>query len=499
MNEHFYLKLINPYDLIKDLVSQRFSNLKLRTFWFLYSIFVAVILFSCDSPRKQINQTPGKLQFIFKERDTLRSIEDFKHSVLLFFRSDSIRAINNPILVDCIPVQGDYFSLPLELTPGVYHLDSAKLILFNENPELNIRIKKISLSEFPDQILIRPNVVFPVSIPYQSVSENPALSVFGTGSGNGGQNLFPVRFNATYFDYQDDTVKTIRSTLKINADNSTVALLYLSYNQKFNLIPIPEQADSLSFITRKESFLPYLKTLSIKDINMKVDSPINLFMEKVGKPTKSAIIRIPFNQTTLLHGKTNYPGNGTNLKWTSDRFGNKNAAAFFDGTAQVDYGDIFNETPLPVTISAWIKIKDPKRKKPWIIFHTDFTKEIQVYAGFNFAFSNSGLNSSYSDGSGIGYQFRRTVLHNISENDTSWMHILTVLKNVKERTLYHNGKKLDAKIEGIGGILVHNKYPLVVGFGFSGSIDDLTVFDYALKPDEIDSLYQTELKKPFLL
>jgi hypothetical protein len=224
-------------------------------------------------------------------------------------------------------------------------------------------------------------------------------------------------------------------------------------------------------------------------------------------PTNGLVAYYPFN------GNANdESGNGNNgvvygATLTGDRFGRQNSAFLFNGTSD-DYIDLGTWNPITsnnYTLSAWIKVDDPSTNSfdGW-------------YCGYILAKGNDNQQNSYgieigstlqySDGS-IGNTTVGSMTNVIGPGSAVWAtspkgiltaeqwHFVTSSLNNQDLRVYVDGQPLNSSI--VTGTLSITTASLWIGgqnrsvynFWFKGSIDDVRIYNRALSPTEIQSLY----------
>ena len=177
---------------------------------------------------------------------------------------------------------------------------------------------------------------------------------------------------------------------------------------------------------------------------------------------------------------------GTSAAWTNGALGRWNSSLNFDGID--DYVDIgtaptiagsFNTT----TISAWINVTGGTGTWRAIVSPADSHH-------FHFQIRNNNMLEIYFYGPGIGTI--STTLFD-SSNYNKWFHIVGIWDGAYAK-LYINGKLESQSTAGSGTISAATT-DLTIGRGygpgryFSGQIDDVRIYNYALTSEQVKQVY----------
>lgn len=166
--------------------------------------------------------------------------------------------------------------------------------------------------------------------------------------------------------------------------------------------------------------------------------------------------------------------------------GGKIDGAFsFDGTSYVDVGHVALSEPITsLTVMTWIKVDVFDKTWQAIVAKGDNSWRLcrnGMGAGNGIHFACTGLASPYLHG-------------NIPVDDGQWHHVAGVYDGTL-LSLYVDGK-LDVSRE-TKGTVNPSEYPVWIGDdaqagkrGWKGMIDDVRVYDCALRKDQIEQIYQ---------
>ena len=199
----------------------------------------------------------------------------------------------------------------------------------------------------------------------------------------------------------------------------------------------------------------------------------------------------PFNGDANDESGNAYNGTVMGATLSTDRFGNPNKAYSFDST-----GNYIEAYDLPVldirfSYSAWIKVNDDG--------------EIDKNNNFgSYGTDNNGLDT-WDFGYNVKYKrfavfdFTNNVYNTSIDIGKYWTHVVVVY-NCTTRYLYVNNNMINQEsittpitLNGVGTNLRIGAHLNGALQEFEGSIDDVKIFNCALTPEEIDSLYHEGL------
>lgn len=162
----------------------------------------------------------------------------------------------------------------------------------------------------------------------------------------------------------------------------------------------------------------------------------------------------------------------------------------------VDFGNIFKDVELPVTVSAWIKI-DPTNMQLAPVFASRNCRS--VYGGFTLVVDRNYMFIQYGDGFGMKHHaFRRGKEATVKLPHSEWHHVTAVVKDNSNMQLYLDGVDVGGVFSGSSTNQMESDIPngfATVGYlisndvvyRFKGSIDDVRVWKRALSPEEVKS------------
>ncbi len=218
-----------------------------------------------------------------------------------------------------------------------------------------------------------------------------------------------------------------------------------------------------------------------------------------GPPVTDGLVAYyPFNGNANDESGNGNNGTAFGAVLAEDRNNTPNSAFQFDGVDDfIECGDGLNEVTVPFTLAAWIYNDDPTA---WHgIFSSDDNPDAITgnYHGFWAELTTGNqLFVSFGDGSGPFISDRRSKATITPLPLDQWVHVAMVVNGPADIQLFVDGQEVDGGYSGSGGTMNHNTYPIRIGLRsrhgprwFSGSIDDVFVYDRNLSVEEIALLY----------
>ncbi len=170
-----------------------------------------------------------------------------------------------------------------------------------------------------------------------------------------------------------------------------------------------------------------------------------------------------FNADTYDYSGNEFDGVSNTNAYTFDRFGNQNAALFFDGIN--DYVALPNDArlkpQLPVSMMFWVKF-DNLAPQYTTIFTNDFSTSAHSGVWTNLS-TDGRMTVSYGDNTGFYSANRRTKIGTSYLQTGRWYHIAVLVYGPNEMEIFINCKNDGGTYSGTGGSLVYGNY-------FSGSV-----------------------------
>jgi hypothetical protein len=206
----------------------------------------------------------------------------------------------------------------------------------------------------------------------------------------------------------------------------------------------------------------------------------------------------PFNGNTNDESGNGHNGSGYKLVNIPDRFGNKNAAFYYSGDAEVDVPNNnqmnFN-TNDDFSISTWLKVDSVQLHSSYIDNYI-----IGKWSGWlseGYPYCLRCLNQSNKNDNGkinIGRWDGSKGPHVVSTkkiNDGKWHHIV-FLNNSKNITLYIDAQSEGTIVDNTQNSTSNNSNIFIGGsgsVGYSGGLDDTRFYNRSLTVEEIQQLY----------
>ncbi len=212
----------------------------------------------------------------------------------------------------------------------------------------------------------------------------------------------------------------------------------------------------------------------------------------------ASLMWYPFNADTRDYSGNNFHGTANGTGDTLDRFGNQNAARYFDGID--DYVALPNEArlkpQLPVSIMYWVRF-DNLAPQYTTIFTNDFSTSAHSGVWTNLS-SDGRMTVSYGDNTGFYSANRRTKIGTTSVTKEQWNHVALIVRGANDMDIYLNCENDGGTYSGTGGTLTYgNYYTGSVGrkdanagdntYYFKGALDDLKYYDRVISYTEIQN------------
>lgn len=210
----------------------------------------------------------------------------------------------------------------------------------------------------------------------------------------------------------------------------------------------------------------------------------------------------PFNGDALDYSGNDYDGTpvgGPTFIMGAD--GTLNGAYDFDGIDDyIALGDILNNQAMSITLSAWVYSKSSAIDRP--IFITD--NETNYY-GYRFMITtNSQTYSQYGSGGGTGATRRRSGFSPVSSVPlNSWIYVAIVVNGAANQPSYINGSPQIMTYSGTGAAPNWSASQATIGYLYNSPsqqyyanlrLDDVRLYNRALTPTEISTLYSAGAK-----
>lgn len=207
----------------------------------------------------------------------------------------------------------------------------------------------------------------------------------------------------------------------------------------------------------------------------------------------------PFNGNTLDFSGKNNNGIANSLTYGTDRLGNPNSAAYFDGN--LSFISLPNnpdlKPQLPLSISFWVKIDDVNNFNEF--FTNDYKEDTFSGVFINLNPSNQKVQVSIGNAqpNSSGPQNRRSLNGYTSLTSNVWYHITAVVIGINDIKLYVNCQFDGGSYDGTANSLVYSNAPGAIGvndiyaynpFYFKGFMDEIRYWNRALSFLEVQEL-----------
>ncbi len=183
--------------------------------------------------------------------------------------------------------------------------------------------------------------------------------------------------------------------------------------------------------------------------------------------------------------------------------GTANGAIYLDGVDDyVSLGDVLNNVPLPITVTAWVNLRDADSENPILV-----TDNSQAYYGNRYSVNPSlQTYQHFGNGGGASSASRRSAYSPISSVPiNSWVFIVYTMTSYADMASYINGVlKSTTTYSGAATTLLSSaSYGATVGYMNNSSsqqyyarmaVDDLRVYTKTLSASEVSQLYAAHAK-----
>ncbi|WP_297868461.1 LamG-like jellyroll fold domain-containing protein [uncultured Flavobacterium sp.] len=358
--------------------------------------------------------------------------------------------------VSCVPVPNFYGQIDDLRISNIERSSTQVMNYFNSNQPFNSDANTIGLYNF------------------DTSSDNTLLN---SGIGNngilyGGVNYSSGKFGqALSFDGIDDYARisqslptntiTIEFWFKSTDTNATMAQFEYAYNTSISLQTFGNSCETIS-----------------------------------GSLTNGLVAYYPFCGNANDESGNGNNGVATNVTWGTDRFGNTNSTAEFNGDSSryLSVTNPSNFTGTKKTFSVWIKF--PTTLSSGLYYN-------QIFGGGTFWFQIYGNYPTYvSNGYTykLGFNGSNTFISNYLFNTNTWEHIVyTIDGDLGQVSLYINGNY--AGSQSISNFSTNDWSSYYIGSSpnlnsqniFAGQIDDFGIWNRALTQQEITNLYNNVL------
>ncbi|UCH13871.1 MAG: LamG domain-containing protein [Bacteroidales bacterium] len=224
---------------------------------------------------------------------------------------------------------------------------------------------------------------------------------------------------------------------------------------------------------------------------------------------KGLVVHFPFDGDISEESENNYPFTADGVSLTYDRFEKPDKAAYFDGSGVSI--NLNNDQPvilsITFTISAWVKMNSPEGGidyPGYVIFQQrddNATYDNSSSLILFWSESKEGL-VRFTIRSSINENAERGIVDSPSPGYEKWHHYAAVLDNEKMMKLYLDGLLMSDTLFTQTGDFITSIDHVDIGIhtysgdqlngALNGSMDDFRIYNRALTPQEIYSLYKSD-------
>lgn len=213
-------------------------------------------------------------------------------------------------------------------------------------------------------------------------------------------------------------------------------------------------------------------------------------------PTDGLVTWYPFNNGSAIDGSA-YTNNGiiNDALPTEDRFGNPNAAFYFDGTASI----ISEKTDLNLTTestaSVWIKTTNSDLQLVATKYIAgEGETGFQILSGDS---ENERRGEALCAGRDGNIEYKTSGYSGKRVDNDQW-HLITGIINNQQLSLFVDGVLMSQKNYADTQTSLKNDQPIRIGgmphwpnpWHFNGSVDDFRLYNRALSEEEINILFR---------
>lgn len=461
--------------------------------------FCSLLVFfsGCKNPETKSNLQTGKVQINLKTtvgtKDTTESYS--KSFVFVTIRDQTGEKILSNLKVQLLREGFWFASIPISLPVGSYLIDP--VVFWDEAKSLLLEFS--TTSEF----VIRPNQLITLKSERASVVR-PSLSDSLEAILDEKPDVAFFQLSVKAMNHQADSLFFVDGTLLKSIDGTPVSLTFLTREPQKILLSRDSKTKTVSFAIKSPHFLDTTVVFNFADFEVAGNQSCEIQLEPINPIKKQLVAWYTFDGNTKDMSGNNYHGKENQVVYVNDRFGADEKAAIFQKNSRIFFGDVFNEVDIPFSISFWIKTTHFKpldinsleqfMTNAFLVFGSDYFQTETVYAGFRINYYNGLISLDLMDGAGYGYQYRKTVFSDKLIGDGKWHMVTGVAKTFKDMKIFIDSSPstqpyLNERKNGKAIHLQHSNPPAVIGFSMQAEIDDFRLYNYALSPAQIDSLY----------
>ena len=412
-------------------------------------------------------------------------------------KADGETVLENSLL-PLIEINGEFVTEPISLDIGNYFItnfivlnnDQALFALPLEDSELAVLVSQPA--PFPFEVLDGETTLVPIEV---VALEGLEPEAFGFSSFS--FEIIPtldVLLSVLEYNESDKSFHTTGASLTVDADNEQLFTRELPA-QPFTVLRLPDGVTNFVFTLSKPGFENIVKEMT---------------SDALGDFQETSMVLTFFPNTDLASGLVadyhlngnadDFSGNGNNgtingAISTTDRMNNSSGAYFFDGVNDeivFPHDDRYNQ--FPISMSFWAKFESLNPA----VLGIDVTDNIQSGIWFSVGAEAETLNKiaiSFGNGGPPNPLSRKTLVSEDALNTDIWYHIVGIIQDEANLSLYINGSVNEGISTGSATTYTNNGNSGRLGrvwslvSWFNGSLDDVKIYNRVLTENEVMSLF----------
>jgi len=221
--------------------------------------------------------------------------------------------------------------------------------------------------------------------------------------------------------------------------------------------------------------------------------------------SQNLLLHYNFDNNANDFSGNEYHATPFNVTYAQDRFGNANAACYFNGTnSYVNFPNLAALKPvLPISFSFWVNYASNSYQKQ-VVFNTSMMEDMSSSVVFNATAGDNNYVINCSDGSNYyAPDSRRSYVSNSTITPNSWHFIVITVSSETNMKIYVDCMENGGYNSGSGGNLQYSTNPGCLGRHdrslsadpdyFHGAIDDFRYWGKLLSMEDIMTLCDEEL------
>ncbi|MEL6559137.1 MAG: LamG domain-containing protein [Bacteroidota bacterium] len=377
---------------------------------------------------------------------------------------------------------------PIVLEIGEYTVE--EFLVYNASnevifatPKTGSQFEKFVDTPLPTGFTISADEVSELSL---EVISTEGIDPEDLGYASIGFDILPVKnILVSVFSQAESTNSFIASELTIFGDNDSINTV--SLGDSINVVKVRDDYDNVSFEFNASGFSTKSVTIAGSDLDNYTTTPLEIIFSDI-ELNRGLVAHYPFDGNANDNGENNLNGTVFGATLTADRDGNANSAYSFDGID--DRIEIANNSLLEnqsYTISTWVNSSSLTGAILSMSTSDPFVKN-------NSGYYLSILNGNFRGLSNISSANWASVINSDVSTLNNWHHVIFTYDG-NDLKLFIDGTEVAS--EAISHVVNYSEgNPLQIGFYatqssgnyFSGSIDDVRIYNRHLNNSEITAL-----------